>query len=359
MLNNLIPSEILQKIFFGSSVEQYMTALIYFIIAVIALGILQKVILKKLDILSKKTKNDIDDVIIEIVRGIKPKFYIVLSIYISLQVLSLSEMAVKIISAIFIFIVIFQITSSLQLLINFLAQKFSGNNEESGEHTKSAAHLLGTIVTFFIWVIGILMILSNVGVNVSSLLAGIGIGGLAIAFALKEILADLFASFSIYFDKPFKAGDVIAIGNDKGKVKKIGIKTTRVLVSTGEEIIISNQDLTSARVYNFRKLERRRVSFLIKVVRSTSLEKLKMINDLVEEIVNNIENIEFSRCHFKMIDEWSHTFEMIYYVNSRSHSEYLEAHQEFNFTLCEKLREAKIELAYPTQTKLEIETTVN
>lgn len=353
MLSNYISSEILSKMFFGSSVEQYITAIIYFLIGIIALGILQKVIISRLKKLSEKTKNDIDDVAIEIVESIRPKFYIILSFYIALQVLSLGDVIAKITGAIFMLIVIFQVTTSLQLIVKFIANKVSDNgDEESEKHTKSAMHLLGTILTVFIWVIGTLLILSNIGVNVSSLIAGLGIGGIAIAFALKEVLADLLSSFSIYFDKPFKAGDTISLGGgDSGKVEKIGIKTTRVRTTSGEQMVVSNQDLTSTRVRNFRQMERRRVSFLIKVVMSTPLNKLKSINYLVKEIVDSVDNITFSRCHFSSIDDWSHTFKVVYHVDSRSFDDHVNAKQEVNFKLLEKLEEAKIEMAYPTQTQ--------
>lgn len=352
MLSNYIPAEILEKVFFGSSIEQYITAIIYFVVGIVALGILQKVIVSRLKRLSEKTANDIDDVAIEIIESIKPKFYIILSFYIALQALSLGDVVAKVISAIFIFIVIFQVTTSLQLIVKFIAHKISdgGDDEDSGKHTKSAAHLLGTIVTIFVWVIGILLILSNVGINVSSLLAGIGIGGIAIAFALKEILSDLFSSFSIYFDKPFKAGDSISLGGgDTGKVEKIGIKTTRIRTASGEQMVVSNQDLTSTRVRNFKQMERRRVKFLVKVVMKTPLEKLKIINSLVEDVIDSVDNITFSRCYFKSMDDWSHTFQAVYHVDSNSFDKHVTAKEEVNFKLLEKLIEAEIEMAYPTQ----------
>ena len=214
MLENFLSREILEKIFLGSSIEQYIMAMVYFIVAVIILGILQKVILTKLEKLSKKTKNDIDDIVIEVVKSIKPRFYIILSIYIALQILSLNDILNKIIVAVFMLVITFQVATSLQTIIKYITKKFDGS--EDSDSTQNATNFLESIVTIFVWVIGVLMILANIGVNVGSLLAGVGIGGIAIAFALKEILADLFASFSIYFDKPFKAGDSITIGDDSG-----------------------------------------------------------------------------------------------------------------------------------------------
>lgn len=352
MLNNYISPEILEKIIFGSSVEQYITSVTYFILGIIGLGILQKVIVTKLKKLSKKTENDIDDVAIEIIESIRPKFYMILSFYVALQVLTLGNVVSKIVSAIFIFVVVFQVANSLQLIVRFIAYKISDDDDENGKHTKSAAHLLGTIVTMFVWVIGILLILSNIGVNVSSLLAGIGIGGVAIAFALKEILTDLFSSFSIYFDKPFRAGDTVSLGGqDSGTVEKIGIKTTRIRTASGEQMIISNKDLTTSRLRNFKQMERRRVKFAVKVVMSTSLEKLKSISKLVEEVIDSVDNITFSRCYFDSMDDWSHTFQVIYHVESNSFDEHIIAKEEVNFKLLEKLIEAKIEMAYPTQTQ--------
>lgn len=129
MLNNYIPAEILEKMFLGNSIEQYIISLIYFIVAMIILGILQKVILAKLDILSKKTKNDIDDVAVKIVKGIKPRFYMIMSLYIAVQVLTLHDIVLKIVNAIFILIIVFQVAKSLQTLIHYITRKFNGEEE--------------------------------------------------------------------------------------------------------------------------------------------------------------------------------------------------------------------------------------
>jgi small-conductance mechanosensitive channel len=195
-----------------------------------------------------------------------------------------------------------------------------------------------------------LLILSNIGVNITSLIAGLGIGGLAIAFALQRILEDFFSSFSIYFDKPFEEGDFIIVGSDMGVVKHIGLKTTRLQTLQGQELVISNKELTDSRVNNYKKMKKRRIVFTFGVEYSTPVAKMKKINKIVEAIFKKIEGADLDRVHFKEFGDFSLNYEIVYYVKTGDYLEYMNIQQEINLTLKQQFEKENIEFAFPSQT---------
>jgi len=187
------------------------------------------------------------------------------------------------------------------------------------------------------------------GIEVTSLIAGLGIGGVAIAFALQGILSDLFASFSIYFDKPFRIGDFITVGTDSGTVQKIGIKTTRIKTLQGEELVISNAELTTARVQNFKKMQERRGSLQFGVTYETASDKVKGINTTVEQIFESLKMGRLDRVHFTSFGDSALIFDVVFYSESAAYADFLDLQQAFNFALMDKFAKDGVEFAYPTQ----------
>jgi small-conductance mechanosensitive channel len=345
MIERFFDNEFLDIVIWGNYISDYIDAIIYFLFALLVLYLLQKFVMKKFAKFAKKTKTDIDDVLVEFIYSIKPRLYIILSIYIALRTLTLTDITQNIVNVILIVVVIFQITLSIQIVIEYITKKLSGDEED--EHAKSAAHILSTIAIITVWIFGILMILSNIGVNVGSLVAGVGIGGIAIAFAIKEVLADLFSSFAIYFDKPFKAGDNVKIGDDIGVVQKIGIKTTRIKSRTGEELVISNQDMTSARLHNFKRMDYRNAKFKFIVDLDTPSDVLEQIPGKIKEIVENVENTEFRRAHVKEFGDWGIVFESVHRIGTRDYNEFMDAQHEVNVKIKKMLEDMDVVLAHP------------
>ena len=182
------------------------------------------------------------------------------------------------------------------------------------------------------------------------MIAGLGIGGIAIAFALQGILGDLFSSFAIFFDKPFEIGDFIKIGDKSGTVRKIGIKTTRLKSTDGDEIVISNQELTGAVLHNYKKTEERRNVLSLGVTYNTPTDKLKMIPVILKKVIDDAENIRFDRAHFKSFGDFALGFEAVYYVKSGNYTQHMDAQQIVNFAIKEGFDKEGIEIAFPTQT---------
>jgi len=331
--------------------RDYLIAAISFLIFIFILMVFKLVIIRKLKKLAKKTKTEFDDNLIKFINGLRWHFYVFLSLFISLQFVTLSASMDKFLNHIFIIFVTYYSVKFLQNLFEFAADKVKqkGKKEEA-EHYSSVIEVLKKVVKGVLWAVAVIVVLSNFGYNVSTLAAGLGIGGLAIAFAFQAILGDIFASFSIYFDKPFKVGDFIIVGNDMGSVKHIGIKTTRIQTLQGQELVISNKELTETRVNNYKKMERRRISFTFGVEYDTKLKKLEKILEIVKEIFKKIKIADLDRVHFKQFGDFSLNFEVVYYVNKPDYLVYMDTQQEINFMLKERFEKESIQFAFPTQT---------
>ena len=198
----------------------------------------------------------------------------------------------------------------------------------------------------------LLFLLDNLNFDVATLIAGLGIGGIAVALAVQNILGDVLASLSIIIDKPFAVGDFIIIDNYMGTVQYIGIKTTRLRSLSGEQIILSKSDLLKSRLRNYKRMEERRVVFGIQVPFETPAKKLELIPKFLKDTISSIQNTRFDRAHFKKIDTYSLNFEIVYYILSRDYTLYMDIQQKINFQVFDYFSKNGIEFAYPTQRKL-------
>jgi small-conductance mechanosensitive channel len=337
----------------GNTAYDYLIAAVIFIALIVALKVFQVIVLARLQKLALRTKTDLDDMLIEVFKTIKPPFYFFISIYFAIKVLAVADIFNKTLLVLFLISIVFEIVQALSRVLDYVMRKYLNKNKEEGEdnqHADSVIKLLQVLVKVVLWVVGLVLILSNMGIDVTSLVAGMGIGGLAIALALQNVLSDLFAAFSIYIDKPFKAGDFIKLGTDSGTVEKIGMKTTRLKTLQGEQLIISNQELTNARVQNFRRMDNRRVSFKLGFTYDTSHKKLKAIPKMIEEIVAKVDLVEFNRCHFVEYADSALIFDIVIFISSKEMTDYLSAREKINLAIYEKFGKEKIEFAYPTQT---------
>jgi len=348
MLDQFINQDVLEYSFWGNTVRIYLIALVAFFVMIFVLKMFQNILIHRLEKLAQKTKTDIDDTFIVIIKSIRPQFYFLVAFYIAIRIITINHIAQKIIEAILIVSVVYMVIKAVQILIDYIAQKGIEKNEDSG--AKSATNIISLVAKIILWSLGILLVLSNLGVDITSLVAGLGIGGIAIALAIQNILSDLFSSLAIYFDKPFVVGDFIIVGDKMGEVKKIGIKTTRIQALQGEEIVFSNKELTSAQIQNFKKMEQRRISFEFGVTYETSNQKLKKIPQLMQQIIDPIDNVIFDRAHFKNFGDFSLNFEVVYYLESAEYLDYMNTQQDINFKIRELFEQEKINMAYPTQT---------
>lgn len=338
----------------GNTGQDYLMAILWFLGLLIIVKLFQVLVVTRLKALAKKTVTDFDDTLIDVFAQLKPPFYLLVALYFSIKLLILPNLVNQVINILFILVVVYEVIRAIEKLGSYLINKYfakrSGDNVDEAKHNQSIAKIFMLIVKVILWAVGITVALANMGVNVNSLVASLGIGGIAIALAIQNILSDLFSSFSLYFDKPFEVGDYIVVGEHRGTVEKIGMKTTRLISTSGEQLVISNNELTSTHIQNYGRMQKRRSSFQLGVVYGISPEKLASIPDIVKQVISEVEQTEFDRCHFKSYGDFSLNFETVFYVDSADYVTYMDILQQINLEIYKRFASEKIEFAYPTQT---------
>ncbi|MFC2162352.1 mechanosensitive ion channel family protein [Candidatus Altiarchaeota archaeon] len=344
---------LLGKSIAGNLVSDYLLSFIVFLGALLTLIVFKRIVLKRLDIIAKKTKNDLDDLLIALVQSINKSFYILLSLYFAIQFIRLPGILDRYVAYAVFLVAVYYLVLLVVAVIEYMRDRLVKKSRKEGRAEDiSIIKNLSNLFKYVTWVLAFMLILDNMGYNISALIAGVGIGGIAIAFALQNILEDIFSSISIHLDKPFKLGDFIVIGDDLGEVKKIGVKSTRIQTLQGEELVVSNKELTSTRIHNFKKMQKRRIGFTFGVTYGTPAEKMALIPKMLEAIISNTELCVFDRCHFKKFGDFSLEFEVIYFIDSNDYLAYMNAQQSMNLELMKRFAKEGIEFAFPTQTIL-------
>ena len=336
-------SGVWQYIFWGNKVESYAMALLAFAIFSVLFYLFQALILSKLKRVALDNESRSGNAFVNILGSIRPPFYYFVALYLSFRYLTIDPPIEKIIHAILIAWIVYEAILSIQIFIDYLVRRSFGKERE--RDAKSALGPIKTFSSIILWFLGALFVFSNLGINISSLVAGLGIGGIAIALGIQNILKDLFSSFSIYFDKPFSIGDYIVVGDLEGEVKQIGIKSTRLLAFQGEEIIISNQELTSSKIRNFSKLKERRVTFPFKIESAVASKKVEALPELITKSVNKIDGVRLDRVSLTGFDKDGTSFEAVYFIESSKYSVYIETQQKVLLSIKEQLLAEKIKLA--------------
>ncbi|MEN6595968.1 MAG: mechanosensitive ion channel domain-containing protein [Clostridiaceae bacterium] len=234
----------------------------------------------------------------------------------------------------------------LSSMAAFFFERLRRGRDESGA---LAVKWLGTMAKMVIWLVALILFLDNVGVKITSLVTGLGIGGVAIAFAAQSALSDLFCFFTIFFDKPYEVGDFIIAGEQMGTVEHIGVKTTRLRALSGEQLVCSNSDLTGSRISNYKSLQQRRVVFTLAVTYDTPVETLRIIPGVIKEIVEGEQDTQFGRAHFASYGAYSLNFEIVYFVLHSDYDKYMDINQQINLKIKEAFERIGARFAFPTQ----------
>lgn len=332
-----------------SDLKNYLLFTTVFVLLIFFVKLIKKIVFKRLKLLADKTATEIDDLLVSAAeRYLLPLGYF-FAFYFAALFLAWPEVIKKVFDSLkVIVILVFGIQFLVSLITPMLNVILKKNPEK--KINRQTITVMGTILKIIVWSIALIILLDNLGIKISALITGLGIGGIAIALAAQTVLGDLFSYFIIFFDRPFEIGDFIIVGDFMGTVENIGIKTTRVRSLGGEEVIFPNTDLTGSRVKNYKRMQLRRIVFKLGVTYETSIEKIKQIPILIEEIIKKIPDTRFDRAHFFEYGDFSLVYEVVYFVLSSDYNIYMDIQQKINFAIKEAFDRKNIDFAYPTQT---------
>ncbi|MFQ5680756.1 MAG: mechanosensitive ion channel family protein, partial [Candidatus Omnitrophota bacterium] len=345
-INNIFYRE-----YFGNSLGDYALSIVIFAVVLALLWFFKRVALSYLKKLARRTQTDFDDFFVGLLSRIGRPFYLVVAFYFAARQLDLGPFIDKVVEVALVVTLTFRVIRLLQdCLAYFVEKMYLGKDARLDNYQAKATRSLSTVLNWVIWIAGAIFLLDNLGIKISAVIAGMGIGGVAVALAAQSILGDLFSSFAIFLDKPFRVGDFIIIGDLLGCVEHVGIKTTRIRSLHGEEIVFSNSDLTNSRIRNYKRMRKRRVAFRIGVTYQATSEQLEKIPGIVAEIIRDIDKANLDRAHFFSFGDFSLVFEIVYYVDGNDYNFYMDIQEKINLGLKRRFEEEGIEFAYPTQT---------
>ncbi|GMT50319.1 MAG: hypothetical protein IEMM0008_1858 [bacterium] len=344
MLNDIVNVSI-----YNNRLQDYLIFLGVVLVGFVLVKFIRSLIFKTLKQWAEKTTSPLDDFLIPALKkSLIPGLYYGIFYLSSVYLLILPEFIRKTAHILGVMLIAFVgirflSTITVQLVKIYWLEKSELTGGKSFKGIIPAIQVL-------IWGAGGIFLLDNLGFEVSALLAGLGIGGIAVAVGSQAILGDLFSYFSILFDRPFEIGDFIIVGEYMGVVEHVGIKTTRISSLSGEQLILANSDLTSSRVRNYMKMKTRRADFKIGVTYETSFPLVKEIPVIIKEIIAHIENTTFDRSHFTSYGDFSLIYETVYYIHTADYNIYMDIQQEINLKIMEEFKKRGIQFAYPTRT---------
>ncbi|MDE1921739.1 MAG: mechanosensitive ion channel family protein [Candidatus Omnitrophica bacterium] len=334
-----------------NTVQSYLLALLTFLGVLLAASVLKRVLVSQLGAFAKKTASDFDDFIVDLIANIGWPVFIVVALHVSTSALVMPAATHAFIRYAMVVVLTIRAVLLLQKIIHYSVHSVLMRRIPS--KTPSSQAMISSVtwvVRWSIWILGSIFILENLGVNISALMAGIGIGGIAVAMASQAILGDAFSALCIYLDKPFEIGDFIIIDAEMGTVEHIGVKTTRVRSLSGEELVFANSDLTKSRIKNYKRMQMRRVDFKIGVLYETPLDKVEKIPQIIKDVLALQKNIRVDRVHFQSFGDSALVYEIVYFVLSADYNIYMDIQQAINLGLMKEFAREGIEFAYPTQT---------
>jgi small-conductance mechanosensitive channel len=334
-------------VFLRNSLEDWAVAIAVGLAATIAILTIRGFVLRRLAARSSAVSGLLDDFASAMLTRTYLLFILTFAIYLGSTFLQLSDKQDRFITRLGVAALLVQAAIWADTGLRAWRDRYRyGPNADSERRASSS--VLCFFARLALWAVTVLMVLDNFAVNITTLIASLGIGGVAVALATQNILGDLFASLSIMLDKPFEVGDFIIVGDVLGSVEHIGLKTTRLRGLGGEQVVFSNGELLKCRIHNHKRMQTRRVAFVLRVAYGTSEEKLCRIPRIVREVVTARKEVEFERAHFFLWGEWSLNFEVVYHFQSPDYVRHMDAQQDIFLEIYRRFQQAGIDFAYPT-----------
>lgn len=342
--------ELLQTEIAGNSLQIWLIALTMSVAVWMIMVFIRYFLVKQLTRLAAHTEVSFWPILVAVVRRTKWLFILILALFIGTIVMTIPDKTRHTINVVVIVALLIQAALWALIGLQVAIEEYRQQQLAKDPASVTTLNVLNFMGKILIWTIVFLLVLDNLGVNITALIAGLGVGGIAVALALQTILGDLFASLSIVLDKPFVVGDFLIVGDLLGSVEYVGLKTTRLRSLSGEQLVFSNSDLLSSRIRNYGRMYQRRVVFNLGVTYQTPRDKLIKIPEIVRAAIEQQDKTRFDRSHFKEYGDFALVFESVYYVQGPDYNEYMDIQQAVNLQVHEQFEQQGIEFAYPTQT---------
>lgn len=349
---NFISNWFDSSLILGNTPEAYGIALIAFGAALAILYIVKNIGIARLKILAEKTETDLDDLVVALIEKFRWFEYQLIAFYVATRYLQRAPVFDRVLKLLLLLVFTYRGITIVQGLLSYWINKVAAQRQLSGTARTSVVNSTQVIMRAIVWVAAVLFVLDNLGINITAVLTGLGIGGVAVALAAQAILGDLFNFFVILLDKPFNIGDFVVSDEISGNIEHIGLKSTRIRSISGEMVVISNSNLLGSRIRNYKDLVKRRVVFKTGVVYETRPELLRKIPSMIRKAVQSVPKSEFDRCNLFNCGDFSLDFETVYYLTEPDYKGYMDAHEKVLLAVIEGFAAAGAEMAYPTQTLL-------
>ena len=336
--------------FYHNSLQAWLVAGIVFFVVGTTLFIARTLLARRLAKIAERTATTADDAIVDLLRRTRYFFILTAAVASGMLFLDLPERARDVGRVLGTIALILQIAIWGNGLITFWFRNYAERKAESDISSRTTIAAFSFVARAILWAMLALVALNRLGYDVTALITGLGVGGIAIALAVQNVLGDLFAALAIVLDKPFVVGDTIAVDTLVGTVEHVGLKTTRIRSVNGEQLIFGNTDLLKSRIRNFKRMQERRVVFMVGVAYDTPPDTVARISDMLREAVDAQEQVRFERAHFTSYGDSTLNFEIVYYVLSADYLTYANINQAVNLAVLRRFAAEKIEFAYPTRT---------
>ena len=346
----------LDRVIAGATISQWLMAIATLVGVYAALALVRSLLLSRFGRLAARSRTRFDDLAVEIVRRTRPYFLLVIALQAAMRVITPDAKVAAIIGGISVVVVLLQVGVWGNGIIGFSADRYAQQRAEGDLGARATIRAMGYAGRFVLWAVLVVTALDHFGIQVTALITGLGIGGIAVALAVQNILGDLFGALAIVLDKPFVVGDFIIVDSVMGNVEHVGLKTTRLRSLGGEQIIISNNDLLKSRIRNYKRMEQRRIVFHLDVTYDTPVEKVARLPGIIREIVERQAPTRFDRSHFLTFAESALRLETVYYVLDSDYGKYADIQHAINLALLERFGAEGVEFAFPSRTVYHVGT---
>lgn len=342
--------DLLNRQVYGASVLEWLAAVATLLGVFAGLAALRHLLVRHLSAVAAKSATHIDDLAVEIIRRTRLYFLLLLATYAATRVVTIPSDVARVFKGIAILLVLLQVGRWGNGLIGFFVDRQIRRRAVADVGARATIQAMGYGGRFVLWTVLLITAMQNFGIDVTALVTGLGIGGVAIALAVQSILGDLFAALAIVLDKPFAVGDAIQVDNINGTIEHVGLKTTRIRSLSGEQIIISNADLLRSRIRNYKRMEQRRAVFNLDLAFDTPPEKVSAIPSLVRTTIEAQPLAKFDRCHWLTTEPSGIRLETVYFVLDPDYNKYADIQHAINLELLRRLQSDRIEFGYITRT---------